>query len=193
MKIDLAWGLCGSFCTIEKTLACMREVAAGGARIRPVLSYHAARLDTRFGTAQQLYKDLKEITGNEPIDSLQGAEPIGPKHLAQAVVLAPCTGNTMAKLAAGIIDSPVLMAAKSHLRNGGPVIIALSTNDGLSGSAQNIGKLLNTKNIYFVPFLQDDWEKKPTSLQADFERLPAAIEAALEGRQLQPLLRGAKP
>lgn len=164
-----------------------------GGEIQPVLSYHAAKLDTRFGTVKQLYENLRTITGKEPIDSLQGAEPIGPKHMADAVVLAPCTGNTMAKLAAGIIDSPVLMAAKSHLRNAGPVIIALSTNDGLSGSAQNIGRLLNTKNIYFVPFLQDDWEKKPTSLQADFSQLPAAVQAALEGRQLQPLLRGAKP
>lgn len=188
MKLRIAWGMCGSFCTFQKVISYMKEIAKEDVLIQPVLSYHAASLDTRFGTAKEFNNVLFEVTNQKPITTIQEAEPIGPKHLADVMLIAPCTGNTLAKLAAGITDSPVLMAAKSHLRNGGPVVVAFSTNDGLTASAQNIGKLLNTKNIYFVPFHQDDWKHKPNSLQADFSRIMATIHAAMVGRQVQPVL-----
>ena len=148
----------------------------------PIVSQTAASTDTRFGTALQLMEQLRQLTGREPITTIEGAEPIGPKALLDVLVIAPATGNTVAKLACGIT------AAKAHLRNGRPVVLALASNDALAAGAQNIGALLARKHYYFVPFGQDNAEKKPCSLVADFSQIPAAVVAALEGRQLQPLL-----
>ena len=154
----------------------------------PIVSQTAASTDTRFGTASQLMEQLRQMTGREPITTIEGAEPIGPKALLDVLVIAPATGNTIAKLACGITDTAVTMAAKAHLRNGRPVVLALASNDALAAGAQNIGALLARKHYYFVPFGQDNAEKKPCSLVADFSQIPAAVVAALEGRQLQPLL-----
>ena len=156
--------------------------------IIPVFSRTSGTIDSRFGTAADHIHKAVEITGNTPIMTISEAEPIGPKKLLDALIIAPCTGNTLAKLAHSIADTPVTMAAKSHLRNGRPVIIAVSTNDALAGAAENIGKLLARRNYYFVPFGQDDPTQKPTSLVADFEKIPATLEAALAGHQLQPIL-----
>ncbi|MEG2054075.1 MAG: dipicolinate synthase subunit B, partial [Oscillospiraceae bacterium] len=188
LKNRIIFAICGSFCTFKKTLEAIEALVQMGYDVQTVLSFSAATLDTRFMTAENFKKKLFDLTGKPPFETIQQAEPIGPHHMADALVIAPCTGNTLAKLAAGIIDTPVLMAAKSHLRNSGAVIIALSTNDGLSASAKNIGKLLNTKNIYFVPFAQDDYIQKPTSLQADFTLLEKTIKLAIENKQIQPIL-----
>ena len=154
------------------------------------MSETAASTDTRFGTAREHIRRLAELTGRPVVTTIAAAEPLGPKEPMDALIIAPCTGNTLAKLARGITDSAVTMAAKAHLRNGRPLVIAFSTNDGLSGSAENIARLLSRKNVYFVPFRQDDPVKKPNSLQADFSLLAETAEAALRGIQLQPLLRG---
>ena len=184
----LGLALCGSYCTYEKVFAAVPALLRCYDLV-PIMSDTAAETDTRFGTAAQHIRRLMELCGKHVITTIAEAEPLGPKLPLDALLIAPCTGNTLAKLAHGITDSAVTMAAKAHLRNGRPVIIALSTNDGLSGSAENIARLLNRKHFYFVPFGQDDPEKKPCSLQADFSRLAPAIEAALAGRQLQPVLR----
>ena len=154
----------------------------------PVMSYNAAEIDTRFGNAKDNIKKLEEITGKEVIKTIEAAEPIGPKNMTDILVVCPCTGNTIAKLAYSITDSPATMAIKSHLRNKKPVVIALASNDSLSGSMKNIGALLNMKNYYFVPFFQDDKIKKPTSAICDFSLLKDTIEAALHGKQLQPII-----
>ena len=186
-KKRLGLALCGSYCTYEKLFAALPALLERY-EIVPILSDTAAETDTRFGRAAEHIRRLRELTGHEVITTVEEAEPLGPKLPLDALLIAPCTGNTMAKLAHGITDSSVTMAAKAHLRNGRPLVIAFSTNDGLSGSAENIGRLLNRKNVYFVPFGQDDPEKKPCSLQADFTRLGDTVEAALQGRQLQPVL-----
>lgn len=154
----------------------------------PIFSPVAYSTDSRFGTAQSHIRRAADVCGRDPLNTIAQVEPIGPKKLLDALVIAPCTGNTLAKLAHSIADTSVTMAAKSHLRNGRPVIIAVSTNDALAGAAENIGKLLARKNYYFVPFGQDDAANKPTSMVADFTKLPETLEAALDGRQLQPLL-----
>lgn len=159
-----------------------------GYEVVPVLSFNAGMLDTRFMTAEHLRARIVEITGNEPIDTLAGAEPIGPKKMTDVFLIAPATGNSLAKLAGGIYDTPALLGAKSHLRNDRPLVLAVSTNDGLGAAAQNIGRLLNVRNIYFVPFGQDDPVKKPRSLVADFSQIPRTIAAALSGVQMQPML-----
>ena len=180
--------LCGSYCTYERVLA---EAAALAEEyeVTALMSETAAETDSRFGTAEGFLERLEEMTGKAVIRTITGAERVGPERLFDVLVIAPCTGNTLAKLAHGITDTAVTMAAKSHLRNGRPVVIALSTNDALSGSAPAIAELLNRKNYYFVPFGQDDAQGKPTSLQADFSRIGDTVDAALEGRQLQPILR----
>lgn len=185
-KIGIA--MCGSFCTFSKAFEQMIKLKAMGADLTPLMSYHASSLDTRFGTAEENIMTAERICGKGVINTIPLAEPVGPKKMFDLLIVAPCTGNTLAKLSAGITDTPVTMAVKSHLRNGRPVLIAVSTNDALSASAKNIGSLLNVKNIFFVPFRQDDFIKKPASAVADFSLLPAASEAALEGRQLQPVL-----
>ncbi len=187
MKKRLGLALCGSYCTYDMLFA-----AAEGLRedyeLIPLMSETAARTDTRFGRAEEQLRRLEALCGRRPVTSIAEAEPLGPKEPLDALLIAPCTGGTLARLAHGLTDSCVAMAAKAHLRNGRPLVIAFSTNDGLSGSVENIARLLNRKNVFFVPFRQDDPLKKPCSLQADFSLLGPAVAAALEGRQLQPLL-----
>ncbi len=186
-KLKIGFALCGSFCNHAKLLDHLEELARGH-EIIPVLSENAAQYDTRFGAAEDFVRRVEELAGRAAIRDIVDAEPFGPKNYADVLVIAPCTGNTLARLANGVTDGAVTMAAKSHLRNGKPVVIALATNDGLSASAPNIAALLNRKNYYFVPFGQDDAENKPTSLIADFSAIEKTVEAAMEGRQLQPLL-----
>jgi dipicolinate synthase subunit B len=185
MRIGFA--VCGSFCTFEQAFSAMEQLA-NVHDLTPIFSNAAYDTDTRFGTAATFIERAKAICGKDVIHTVAQAEPIGPKKLLDALVIAPCTGNTMAKLAHSIADSPVTMAAKSHLRNGRPIIVALSTNDALAGAAENIGKLLGRKHYYFVPFGQDDPQKKPTSMIADYDKLAATLDAALDGRQVQPIL-----
>ena len=186
--IKIGMAMCGSFCTFSKAFEQMIKLKAAGAELTPIMSYHAATLDTRFGTAEENIMTAENICGRGVINTIPLAEPVGPKKMFDLLIVCPCTGNPMAKLAAGITDTPVTMAVKSHLRNGRPVLIAAATNDALSASAKNIGALLNIKNIYFVPFKQDDFVKKPRSAVADFSMIPEAAKAALNGRQLQPIL-----
>ena len=186
--MTVGFAMCGSYCTFSKAVPALAAVCEKYGDVVPILSENASKTDTRFGEAAFFREKMKALTGREPIMSIREAEPIGPKALLDVLVIAPCTGNTLGKLSSGIADTAVTMAAKSHLRNGRPLVLAVSTNDGLSGSAANIGSLLNRKNVYFVPFGQDDAEKKPFSLVADFARLPDALDAALSGRQLQPVL-----
>lgn len=187
-KTTIGFAMTGSFCTFERVLKQMEALVRRGYEVLPVLSFNAGTLDTRFMTAEHLRARIVEITGNEPIDTLTGAEPIGPKKMSDVFLIAPATGNSLAKLAGGIFDTPALLGAKSHLRNDRPLVLAVSTNDGLGTAAQNIGRLLNVRNIYFVPFGQDDPVKKPRSLVADFSQIPRTIAAALSGVQMQPLL-----
>ena len=185
-KTSIGFAMTGSFCTFERVLKQMEALVRRGYEVVPVLSFNAGMLDTRFMTAEHLRARIVEITGNEPIDT--GAEPIGPKKMTDVFLIAPATGNSLAKLAGGIYDTPALLGAKSHLRNDRPLVLAVSTNDGLGAAAQNIGRLLNVRNIYFVPFGQDDPVKKPRSLVADFSQIPRTIAAALSGVQMQPML-----
>lgn len=186
-KLRVGLALCGSYCTYEKLFKQLVKLSEKYELV-PIMSETAASTDTRFGTAESFKKRLFDITGREPVCSIAEAEPLGPKMPMDALVIAPCTGNTMAKLAEGITDTCVTMAAKAHLRNGKPLIIAFSTNDGLTGSAKNIAALFNRKNVYIVPYKQDDFLKKPYSLASDFALLPDAIDTALKGHQLQPVL-----
>ena len=186
--MNIGFALCGSFCTYERVFPVMTELADSH-RVTPIFSHSAATLDSRFGTAAEHLARAEQICGAPPLLTVPDVEPIGPKKLFDILIIAPCTGNTLAKLSHSIADGPVTMAAKSHLRNGRPVLIAVSTNDALAGAAENIGRLLNRKHYYFVPFGQDDPEKKPTSLVAHFDQIPRAIEKALEGQQIQPILR----
>lgn len=186
--IRLAFCLTGSFCTFEKAFAQMEKLVSLGYEVLPVFSYHAASLDTRFGKADGHLARARQISGHEPILTIQDAEPLGPKDMTDILLVCPCTGNTLSKLALSITDTPVTMAVKSHLRAEKPVVLCPATNDALRGSAKNIGALLNLKNCYFVPFRQDDPKKKPASLVADFDCVPQALEAALHGSQLQPVL-----
>ena len=185
--MNIGFAMCGSFCTFQNTFPVIEELSAQYNLI-PILSFNACSIDSRFGTAQSHIQRLTEICGKAPLCTIAEVEPIGPKKLLDALIIAPCTGNTLSKLAHSIADTPVTMAAKSHLRNGGPILIAVSTNDALAGAAENIGKLLTRKHYFFVPFGQDDPQSKPTSLVADFKRIPQALTAALEGYQLQPIL-----
>ena len=187
-KKRLGLALCGSYCTYEKLFQAAEKLAETYDLI-PIMSENAAETDTRFGTATEHIKRLMLLSGHKVVTTIAEAEPLGPKTPLDALLIAPCTGNTLAKLSHGITDTAVTMAAKAHLRNGRPLIIALSTNDGLSGSAENIARLLNRKHVYFVPFRQDDPAKKPRSLQADFSLLEETVRAALQGRQLQPILK----
>lgn len=184
----IGFAMCGSFCTFKKVIGELDKLSKSGAIIYPIMSEIAASTDTRFGTSKDFINQIKTICSNDIITTIKEAEPIGPKGYLDALVIAPCTGNTLAKLAQGIADSSVTMAAKAHLRNQKPVIIAVSTNDGLGNAAKNIGSLLNCKNIYFVPFGQDDCINKPNSLVADMTKIGDTIKMALEQKQLQPVL-----
>lgn len=186
----IGFALCGSFCTYAKAMAALKKLTNIYTKVIPIFSQASWETDSRFGTAAGHIHQAEDLCGVPALHTIAQVEPIGPKKLLDALVVAPCTGNTLAKLAHGIADGPVTMAVKSHLRNGRPVLLAVSTNDGLAAAAENIGRLLARKHIYFVPFGQDDPEKKPASLVADFDRLPDALAAALEGRQLQPVLVG---
>lgn len=184
----IGFAMCGSFCTFKRTIAELEKLAETGCDIMPIMSKISASTDTRFGTAEFFVNKVEEITGKKVITEIKDAEPIGPKNLLDALVVIPCTGNSLSKIASGITDTSVTMAVKAHLRNQKPVLLAVSTNDGLGTAAKNIAALLNTKNIYFIPFAQDDYIKKPNSLVAEFEYLIPSLEAALEGKQLQPIL-----
>lgn len=186
--IRVGFALTGSYCTFSKAIRALEEVKKQYGVVLPILSENSAATDTRFGTAESHRAELARICGRPPITTICQAEPIGPKQLLDVLVIAPCTGNTLGKLANGITDTAVTMSAKAHLRNGRPLILAVSTNDGLSVSLRNIGDLAMRKQIYLVPFGQDDPENKPNSLVADMTLIPQTIEAALEGRQIQPML-----
>lgn len=180
--------LTGSFCTISDALAQADELTKEGINLIPIISDTVNETDTRFGSSEFFKTRLCEICGKEPISSIKEAEPIGPKKLLDALIIMPCTGNTMAKIANGITDTPVTMSAKSHMRNGRPVILAIASNDALAGNAKNLGALLNTKNIYFVPFSQDDPHTKANSLISEYSLVKETLQEALSGRQIQPLI-----
>ena len=184
----VVFALCGSFCSIDTVLPQIQRLTARGWQVMPVLSVSAATQDTRFGTAAELRAKLEALTGRVPLDTLQQVEPLGPRKLADAMVIASATGTTISLLAAGISSTPVTMAAKSLLRVNRPIVVAPSTNDGLAGSAPALAALLQRKNYYFVPFGQDDSFKKPASLKSDFSLIPDTLECALRGVQLQPVL-----
>lgn len=186
-KIRIGFAMCGSFCTFKKALEAVKELIAEGYDVIPIFSETAYATDTRFGHAKDWVEAMEALTGNDAIHTIVQAEPIGPKGLLDLLVIAPCTGNTLAKLALGVTDTCVTMSAKSHLRNQRPVVLAPSTNDALGNSAKNIGALLNYRNIYFVPMSQDDPEGKPRSVIADLNLLVPAVKAALKGKQLQPI------
>lgn len=180
--------LTGSYCTFDKVFAEIEHLIQENANLYTIFSDRSRSTDTRFGNAEDFLQKAKTITGKEPITTIVEAEKLGPNNLLDIVVIAPCTGNTLAKMANAITDSPVLMAAKGQLRNGKPVVIAIATNDALSNNLKNIGLLLNAKNIYFVPFGQDNYKGKPNSMVAHFDLLLPTIEEALQGRQLQPVI-----
>lgn len=186
-KVKMGLAICGSFCTFSRILTEL-EALAKSYDITPIFSEATATMDTRFGKAAEFTEKVEILCGRPSIKTIAQAEPIGPKGLLDVLVVAPCTGNTLAKLATGVTDTSVTMACKAHLRNGKPLIIALSTNDGLSGNLRNLSALINKKNVYFVPFAQDDPDGKPTSLVSDYSLITQAIESALMGIQLQPLL-----
>lgn len=188
-NLTVGFAVTGSFCTLKKTISHIRDLTENGANVIPIMSEITYNTDTRFGKAEDFISEIKSITGNEIITSIKGAEPIGPKNILDALVIAPCTGNTLSKIALGMTDSCVAMAAKANLRNENPLVIAVSTNDGLGASAQNIARLMNAKNVYFVPFGQDDAVKKPNSLVADMSKIADTLDFALSGRQIQPILK----
>ena len=189
--VRVGFAMTGSFCTFSQVIDQMEQMAQQtGWQLYPILSPNAYETDTRFGSAQQFRRRIEEICGREIWHTLTQTEPIGPKKLLDVLLVAPCTGNTLAKLANGITDTPVLMAAKAHLRNGRPLVISVSTNDALGINLKNIGLLFNMKNIYFVPFGQDDPVKKPTSMIARTGLIENTLKEALEGRQIQPVIQG---
>lgn len=187
-KYNIGFGITGSFCTFAKARKAVEHLCEMGANVIPIFSFNAQTCDTRFGSAKEYVEGICEITGNEGIRSICAAEPIGPNNFLDIMVIAPCTGNTAAKLTGGIVDTPVLMAAKAHMRNGKPLVIAISTNDALGAGFKNIGMLMNMKNIYFVPFGQDDCVKKPNSLVCDGKQVVDTIKEVMAGRQIQPVI-----
>ena len=191
--LRIGYALTGSFCSFRRSFEQAEILREYGAELIPVMSENAASISTRFGTAEENLQRLRAIAGREVITSIEAAEPIGPKDLTDIMVVAPCTSNTAAKLAASVTDTAVTMAVKSHLRSGKPVVLAIASNDSLLASAKNIGELFNRRNYYFVPMVQDDWEKKPASLVAEFSLLPRAVEAALSGVQLRPIIYHSAP
>ena len=185
--MNIGFALCGSFCTLDQVLPVM-EALAQTHTVIPIFSNAVCSIDSRFGTAHSHWQRATEICGRPPLSAIAEVEPIGPKKLLDALIIAPCTGNTLAKLAHSIADGPVTMAAKSHLRNGRPILLAISTNDALAGAAENLGRLLVRRHYYFVPFGQDDAIGKPCSMVADFTLIPESLELALAGKQIAPLL-----
>ncbi len=187
-NINLGFALCGSFCTLKEAVKALKELKKENYNITPIMSHIVYSTDTRFGKAEDFIKEIEEICQNKIIHTIDGAEPIGPKNLLDIIVVCPCTGNTLAKIALGVTDTPVTMAVKAHLRNNKPVVLAPATNDALGASAKNIGLLHNTKNIYFVPYGQDDPHSKNNSLVCDFTKVPSAVSSALNGKQIQPII-----
>lgn len=187
-QLTLGFAMCGSFCTFDAVLTQLEAMRAEFPKIIPIMSTVSYETDTRFGTAADFRARLESACGQPIIHTIAQAEPIGPKKLLDVLVIAPCTGNTLAKLANGIADTPVTLAAKAHLRNERPIVVAVSTNDALAGNAENIGKLLARGHYFFVPMRQDNAIKKPRSVVVDFTRLPETIRAALNGEQIQPIL-----
>lgn len=187
-KLKIGFALTGSFCTFDKAMTAVQTLIQAGHEVIPIMSFNAAGLDTRFGKAAEHIERLEALTGNQVIKTISAAEPIGPKKLLDLLVVAPCTANTAAKLALGITDTPVTMAVKSHLRNARPVVIAISTNDALANAAKNIGLLQSMRNYYFVPYKQDNFTAKPTSIVADFAMIEPTVIAAAQGKQIQPMI-----
>ena len=187
-NINIGFALTGSFCTFEKAVKQIENFVSIGNNVIPIMSFNAKNISTRFGSAKFFTDKIEALTGNKVIATIEDAEPIGPKNMTDILVVLPCTGNTLAKLALGIYDTPVTLAVKSHLRNQKPVVIGVSTNDALSNTAKNIGALLNYKHYYFIPMAQDDMIKKPFSIVCDFERACETVEAALEGKQVEPII-----
>ena len=187
-NINIGFALTGSFCTFEKAIEQIEKFVSKGVNIIPVMSFNAKTVDTRFGKADDFVSRIEKITGNRVISTIVDAEPIGPKNMIDLLVVLPCTGNTLAKLASSIYDTPVTLAVKSHLRNQKPVLIGVSSNDSLSASAKNIGALLNFKHYYFIPMRQDDPVKKPFSVVCDFDRAYESAEYALKGEQIEPII-----
>lgn len=185
----VGFAITGSFCTYEKIKGVIRRLVEEDNRVIPIFSNQAQTINSRFGNARDFIIEIQEITEEHGIFTIQEAEPIGPKNFLDILIIAPCTGNTMAKLCAGITDSPVLMAAKAHMRNEKPIVISVSTNDALGANLKNIGELMNTKNIYFVPFGQDDYVRKPKSMVAHISQISDTMEKALQGKQLQPVIQ----
>lgn len=189
-QIRVGFAFCGSFCTYDQVMPALERARARYRDVTPILSEKSAETDSRFGPAHEFIREMERICDRRVIDTIPKAEPIGPKKLLDILVIAPCTGSTLSRLANGMSDTAVTMAAKAMWRNGRPVVVAVSTNDGLAGSARNIAALLDKKHVFFVPFRQDDPVGKPTSLVADFTKINDTVDAALQGRQLQPLLLG---
>lgn len=185
----IGYAFCGSFCTHKKSLAELENLVKKGYEVLPIMSESVCNTDTRFGTAMELISKVEGITGKHIVKTIVEAEPLGPKIHLEALIISPCTGNTLAKIARGITDGTVTMASKAHLRSDRPLVVALSSNDALSANLQNISLLLERKNVYFAPMMQDDPEKKPHSLVADFSLLEKTLEYALVGKQIQPLFK----
>jgi len=186
--IKVGYAMCGSFCTLTKTMESMKKLSEEYS-IQPIMSTNTYTTDTRFGKAEEFIDIAKKVSGKEVLHTIVDTEPIGPKKLIDIMIVAPCTGNTLSKIANGITDTPVTMAVKSSLRIGAPVLLCIASNDSLGASGMNISKLINTKNIFFVPMEQDDAQTKPFSLVSDFSLLPKAIESALKKEQLQPIYK----
>lgn len=186
---NIGIGITGSFCTFDKIIDEIENLVEVGAHVIPIFSFHAATMDTRFAKAKEFVQKVEQITKQKAILTIEDAEPLGPKGLLDIMAIAPCTGNTIAKLSHSITDTPVLMAAKAHMRNNKPLVISISTNDALGLNLKNIGQLLSTKEVYFVPFGQDNVNEKPKSMIAHVELLSKTIQMALEKTQLQPVLR----
>lgn len=187
-ELRVGFAICGSYCTFSQVFPVLEQLAERYGAVQPIFSERSAVTDTRFGSASTFVERAEQCTGRRPILSIREAEPIGPQKLLDVLVIAPCTGNTLAKLALGITDTPVLMAAKAHLRGGRPLVLAVSTNDALGAASRNIGELLCRRDVFFVPFAQDDPVKKPRSMVALLERIPETLEKALEGEQIQPIV-----
>ncbi len=188
ININVGFAMTGSFCTFDRAIEQIEYFVSKGANVIPIMSYNSFKTDTRFGKAASFIEKIEKTTGNKVISTLTGAEPIGPKNMTDLLIVLPCSGNTLAKLALGIYDTPVTLAVKSHLRNQKPVLIGVSSNDSLSASAKNIGALLNYKHYYFIPMKQDDPVKKPFSIVCDFERAYESAQYALEGKQIEPII-----
>ena len=189
-QVRVGFAFCGSFCTYDQVMPALERAKARYGDVTPIISEKSAETDSRFGPAHEFIREMERICDKRVIDTIPKAEPIGPKKLLDVLIIAPCTGSTLSRLANGMSDTSVTMAAKAMWRNGRPVVVAVSTNDGLAGSAKNIAALLDKKHVFFVPYRQDDPVGKPTSLVADFTKINDTVDAALQGRQLQPLLLG---